>query len=143
MSIKYLTTPTSLQIDKINVPTIVREQCPKCNGIVEIDLMKDFLINPIVNQPFDLHFTHEPADPCRYEWDVKMILRLGLVQASPAVFNGWIDPKHKVEVIKALRVKTGCGLMDGKKWVESKPHGINKELAEVLEAAGAIIEWRY
>lgn len=142
IEIDYLTTPMTLSSD-VNIPIVVREKCPRCMQVVEKDLTKVLLQNPVVNQIFDLDLEHDITHPCQYKWQVKMIMRIGLVQAQPAVFTGWTDPKSKVQVIKTLRLLTGCTLLDGKKWVESKPHGISRELAEGLEASGGIIEWRY
>lgn len=143
IKIKHLRESIETNKGYLPFPVVVEEQCPRCNKLVIRDLVKDPPYDPIFNQPFDLWFQHQDGEDCQYEWSVKVVLRAGLMTAQPATFLGWTDPKKKVEVIKVLRRKTECSLMDGKKWVESAPHGISRELAENLEAAGAIIEWKY
>jgi hypothetical protein len=138
IKIEHLNNP--VELGNISAAVLVASTCPSCNKNEVLNLNESKSI-PAINREFKIRFSHKDNDICNHQWDVNLVARLAVFEVLPAKYLGWSTPDTKFQIIKAYRGMTGASLLDAKKWSETGPHKIKKEMAEILELHGAIIVW--
>lgn len=142
-SIEYLEEP--LEIKKsIYAPLIVKDTCPQCGKIAKIDLREKFLHEVVFNEPFEFWMYHPLIEnsECQFEWRLEMVLRIGIFEHKPAIYNGWLAASSKIKIIKVVKEHLKISILDAKKWAEKYPRNISAPLAAKLETVNAVINWK-
>ena len=77
-SIKRIDVPMHVELDKRRyVPFEVTDTCPECGEEVTTSLDEQYLMYPVIGEPYEISLYHEIDDEENYdshEWQVKVIL---------------------------------------------------------------------